>query len=58
LTNIPQLFQEVNMTLLQFDFCTALANGIDPVEDDFVMVRIDASLGERSSICGRQGVSA
>lgn len=58
LAHIPQLIQEVNMTLLQFDFRTALADRVDPVENNFVMVRIDTSLSERSSICGRQGISA
>lgn len=41
------------MTLFQFDFCAALADRIDPIEDNFVMVRIDTSLGERSSVRGR-----
>jgi hypothetical protein len=46
------------MALFQFDFRTALADRIDPVEDDFVMIRIDASLGECGAVCGRQGVGA
>ena len=44
------------MALFQFDLRAALADRIDPVEDDFVMVRVDTSLGERSAICGRQGI--